>query len=951
MAGAPYQQRRGDNSHHAEQDDVACAIATSLASPKSNAPTAPERWFPRSEQDWRIYHQQKEIEDIAQDYSMVKNQSHWRRDRDSQSDASRQVQVNHASPRRDSGTSTSTEQDPQPPTTLELPEEDPPSPRQTIDDRIKEMMQGNPVDLPWIDDHDGDTWVFIDPAAQQPEQTDHMYQAYVERYRKPLMIESITLKSLQSSFFDKLFEASYQYRVVRRRKLKGKLPAQIKYVIDLTPPTEGDEAAWLMSELCCIDGLRNWSQAESRWQISNIMVGGRDDFTAPPANTGETPPVPEISPIRHRACIERALNAIRNIDPKLDSAVKVYTTFIVARFFDITRSPLTDYIVRWVRAPPNSLFIEAFPEVTLKMGDGLQCSELIRDSFAILVGQEALELLRRKPNLDRTVYGRKKNDIPESYKTRIEYASKNLQGRVSRVFEDLVDPDMKWMETLPEYKKLLLDDNSDLSPLLTETKMALKAFVRGAIYDVLYSDLIWAPNLWLGTSGGDCLYPRTSRHSFWNTIETTMRIMTTTFWQALKQSRASSFSKPPNTTNLSTWAKNGAGWGFSLSDASMEALVQLHGIVEIRHAYLRDLIWRCCDGQAPPFRDAVVSLKPLERQPQDLPDTAILPLPLPEITEPVGSMTSHSPNIFWASEGTPPGPRLAPAERGSPDMGAYLSGQESRSDQHTVASKPSGEDTVLMRLNLEILDYIESVCDKMTGPPDSDRTEPMSTDMTLTLVCLDQSEWKYLPLYAGGLDDGSGGVFNDDVPIADVGFSTAGPRIHTGTGSSTASNEFDFVGHQDLDSTHHTSTMTNDGFSDHMDRRRVYDGNSDLWDQIMRKKDTKASTMASRVETGAMAAPSTIGAESDDGFVLPIRTKASDAQPYTSMQETHVTNAQDSQNAAAIDQDDYESIFADSDDEDDNDDNDGEDDEDDDTATEKGDDEHITSEDEELVIV
>ncbi|KAL8933503.1 MAG: hypothetical protein Q9211_005745 [Gyalolechia sp. 1 TL-2023] len=932
-------------SNHLDDEDIACAIATSLASPKSNVHTALDRWIPKSKQDWKIYRQQKEIEDIARDYSFVESKCHRQIDKDPQGDRSRQGPANLASSTSDGGTSSPTEPDSQPPMTLDQTEGNPPSPRQTIDDRIKEMMQGNHVDLPRIDDYHGDTWVFIDPAAQQPEQTDQMYQAYVERYRKPLVVKSTVLKSLQSTFFDKLFETSYQSRTVRRRQLSGKLPAQIKYMIDLTPPTEGDEAAWLMSELCCIDGLRNWSQAESRWQLSKIMVGGRDDFTAPPANAGETTPVPELSLIRHRACIERVLNAIRNIDPKLDSAVKVYTTFVVARSFDVIRSPLTDYIVRWVRAPPNSLFIEVFPEVTLKMGDGLECSELIRDSFAILVGQEALELMRREPNPDRNIYGRKKNDVPESYKTRIESASRNLQGRVSRVFEDLVDPDMKWMETLPGFKKLLENDDVDMTPLLTETKMALKAFVRGAIYNVLYSDLTLAPNLWLGTSGGDSLYPRTSQRSFWNAIDTTERIMTTTFWQALKQSRASSSPKFPNATNLSTLANNGPGWAFSLNDASMEALVQLHGISEIRYAYLRDLIFRCCDGQAPLSRDAVVVLQPLERQPQDVPDTGVLPLP--EVTELPGFMSSRSPSLFWEWEGTPLGPHLAPTARRSSNMGAYLSGPETITNQHTAASTSGGEDTVLMRLHVEILDYIQSVCDKMISPPDADRTEPLVTDMTLTLVCLDQSEWKYLPLYAGGLDDGSGGVFNDDVPIADIGFSAAGPRMHTGTGSSTASSEFDFVEHHDLNSTHHTSAMMNDGFLDQMDRRQVYDGSTDLWDHIMTKQYSKDSTTGFCVETGTMTAPSTIGAKSEDGFVLPIRTKVSSVTPYTSVEKTHATNVQERRKASAMDQDDYGSIFLDSEDENDEDDND----EDDDTATKKGDEEYITSEDEDLVIV
>ncbi|KAI4179755.1 MAG: hypothetical protein L6R41_007650 [Letrouitia leprolyta] len=937
---------RADASDRAEQDDIACAIATSLTSlqlnAQRNASTVPEQWTPKSQLDLKVYRRQKEAEESVLVDPSWKNESLGQTDGNSQNEEPRQAQVVHVKSHPLSGTSTPTELDSHSPTTQNMTEDVPTSPRQTIDDRIEDMMQGNPVDLPWIDDHAGDTWVFIDPAAQQPEQTDRMYQAYVERYRRPLMMESTVLKSLQSPFFDKLFEPSYQYRIVRRRQLKGKLPTQIKYVIDLTPPTEGEEAAWLMSELCCIDGLRNWWQADSRWQVSKTMVGGQDDFTTPPANTGEARSVPEISPIRHRACIERVLNAIRNIDPYLDSAVKVYTTFIVACFFEISGTPLTDYIVRWVRAPPNSLFIEAFPEVTLKMGDGLRCSQLVRDSFAILVGEEALELRQRQPNKDYTIYGRKKNDVPESYKTRIEYASKNLQSRVSRIFEDLIEPDMKWMETLPEFKKLMSNEDANMTSVLTETKTALKAFVRGAIYGVLYSDLSWAPNRWLGAYGGDSLYPRISQQTFWNSRSIKERILTTTFWGALKQS-AFMLLESSNTTNLTSLAKRGAGWGFNLCDDSVNALVQRYGVIELPFAYLRILISRCCHGQATPDSDTAGSLQPLKQQAQDFSNVEGLPSrpESPEIS------TLPSPSQLWDSEGKHVGPLHATAEKVSQAMVADLGRQQTTSDHDNMVSKFSDEYLVLRRLNFEIVDYIQSICDMMAGPPDADGAEPMCTDMTLTLVCLDQSEWKYLPLFAGGLDDGSGGVFNDDVPPADVGFSTAGPHVHTGSGSSTASSDFDFVGLEDLDSTHHTSTMTNDGFSDQMDHRQVYDGNSDLWDQIMRQKNTEA---ASHMETATMVAPSTAGDESVDEFVLPVRSRGLDAESSDSLGNTHTLNAQDSESAPEIDQDNYESIFADSD-EDDNDTNDGEDDEDDDTATEKGDDDHITSEDDDLVIV
>ncbi|AEO66913.1 uncharacterized protein THITE_2045585 [Thermothielavioides terrestris NRRL 8126] len=48
------------------------------------------------------------------------------------------------------------------------------------------------------------------------------------------------------------------------------------------------------------------------------------------------------------------------------------------------------------------------------------------------------------------------------------------------------------------------------------------------------------------------------------------------------------------------------------------------------------------------------------------------------------------------------------------------------------------------------------------------------------LLSLDEHELNYLPIWADGLDDGSGGVFQDAIPEADMGPSEPGPGYHTG---------------------------------------------------------------------------------------------------------------------------------------------------------------------------
>lgn len=127
----------------------------------------------------------------------------------------------------------------------------------------------------------------------------------------------------------------------------------------------------------------------------------------------------------------------------------MWTTFAVAKYLGIIDSPVTDYIVRWLHAYPNSFFLEVCPETSLRIADGLESHDLARDTFAILVGEEALDSLVRARLLDsnhrRSVYGRRKEDLPEKIYSRIEYASKRFLERISTDFRDFAGKEMLWV--------------------------------------------------------------------------------------------------------------------------------------------------------------------------------------------------------------------------------------------------------------------------------------------------------------------------------------------------------------------------------------------------------------------------------------------------------------------------------------------------------------------------
>ena len=91
-------------------------------------------------------------------------------------------------------------------------------------------------------------------------------------------------------------------------------------------------------------------------------------------------------------------------------------------------------------------------------------------------------------------------------------------------------------------------------------------------------------------------------------------------------------------------------------------------------------------------------------------------------------------------------------------------------------------------------------------------------ELTDTLLCLTDAEYKFLPLWAGGDDDGSGGVVDTDLPPAIYGGpSGPGPSYHTGsTVGSRASSVVDWGTTEAA-----TSVRVENGESDHIDRRKV----------------------------------------------------------------------------------------------------------------------------------
>lgn len=327
------------------------------------------------------------------------------------------------------------------------------------------------------------------------------------------------------------------------------------------------DAVFLTTELCCSEGVRLWYQANDIWNVAKTLVKGAEEYSsvsptpvskrttskltewkAPirfkqswggsgakaTSSTMSTILPLEYCPVRHRSAIERVLSALQGKDPVLDSAPKVWTTFAVAKNLEITHSPLEDYIIRWLRAYPNSYFLEVLPEVSHQIADGLQNYDLARDSFAVLVGEEALDSLRRAQQpRESTTFGRKKEGLPEHIHTRIEYASKSFLERINSDFADFVVNGMQWVEELPEVRRLSTHTQPELQNTVHKLKDLLKDYVRGTIYKVLCADYETVPGPDLPNDRGRDLLPRVNRSAVWANMLPGERILSRTFWDAL----------------------------------------------------------------------------------------------------------------------------------------------------------------------------------------------------------------------------------------------------------------------------------------------------------------------------------------------------------------------------------------------------------------------------------
>ncbi|KAJ5265366.1 hypothetical protein N7524_006384 [Penicillium chrysogenum] len=662
--------------------------------------------------------------------------------------------------------------------------------------------------------HGADTLVFIDPSPETIQSKLPLSPQTV-----PHRIHSERLLATGSAYFTRLFSPRIQSRIQKRRGLTGKLPDGIQYVLDLTPPTLDEDAVIFLTELSCPMSIRTWASKWNMWSLPLSCVGGQDElesveqltqppttspepgtdtrvdhrhermksegssepqdqFSASQPNIVEQKVLPvEYSASRHREGIEHILHVLEGLNPRIDTPCKMWTLFALAKILDVATVPaISDHIISWFYELNNSRFIELHPDVAYRVACGIKSPYLCRDAFIEMVGDEALLYLIRttsfKPigSMESLVRSHISDVLDDTEVQRIEYASKSFGDYVVRCFLQLAGREMPWLAHITEFQKLTRHlqlytaDRGIVYPLV----VSLKEFIRDRIYGALIKErdtnrsFHVAPNL----ERSENPYHR------WGIDKgfVLQRLIGKSFWGALLS--LDLYQDATHKECHSSIAEIGNGSpAFDGETAAMIRHVSPGEVRQMSHVFNQTVRTRAQARQ----EDEALAVRHAGGH---FTTEMTINARKPQSGNKVNSTFNNGPFLNPIPAPTP-NPCLPPASPMPP-----------KTDISDVFNERTFKDEVSSFLSQYALGMLQH-----TGPP------TIRHGLTDILTCLTYNEFQYLPLWAGGNDDETGGVFTDlIIPATDVGgFSAPGPAVHNG---SVASNDsLSEIEHSDAKST------------------------------------------------------------------------------------------------------------------------------------------------------
>lgn len=678
------------------------------------------------------------------------------------------------------------------------------------------------AEMPKLQDDEGDTAVYIDPPPMS-ERTFN-YDRICRHFETPHVVSSQKLKNLQSPKIEALFAPTAQFRTKRRLANAGlnvRFDDRVKYFLDLRVPETDTEALVLLEGLTCSAGILAWARAQKLYNIPKKFICGQDNpdllqgwskapvtsqpksqnekgidskdkdrkdveepsqketkSSQPPEKVlnwgGEIPrppsvvegdnenrkdstaieekhdPKPDIvqtskvkaephlqeeyCPLRHRSAIERLLHAACGNSPHLDSAPKMWTYFAIAKYFECAHHPnISSEITVWLTEGSNSSFIQANPEVSYRIGMGIKSEHIVQTAFSILAAERALAIAQSPRALPHnriaSIHRTKVENLDDDEKNRVDHAANRFLHRITDLFHDLVDENMQWVESIPEYQRLLEYVSTTSNEFIARGDLlrTLKSHVRARIYHILCRPARITGRM----TDHECeqvtkFYPIPKNlPDVYEELRCSARILSRTFWLALYDEH---WEEPvrPDFDSRDITIPPGAT---ILPRMNCPSSSDVQNAIEIFNDTLRRAAPHpepFCHGHQAPEGEWQWSWEPYPDQTTDGQSDRFL---------------TYSPFDAYAFQ--------------------------------------SGVGLYLHRL-LEPVLYPAHIGQGGFRLP---------TFLIDTLLCLNEEEFKYLPLWAGGLDDGeTGAVFEEaDVPLLEAGGFAPGAGIHSAASAANSS--------------------------------------------------------------------------------------------------------------------------------------------------------------------
>ena len=635
----------------------------------------------------------------------------------------------------------------------------------------------------------GDTLVFIDtPIAHQSSPPQFNCLGF-RPASQVLHVHSEKLFALTNSKFPKMLQnETYQSRIKRRRQPPPPMMEGIKYLLDLTPSDEGEDVAYHLSELSLSPGIIKWPTTAKLMGVdgSSNLSNGHDDICScntpplPKNKNTETensmsedqrdgpdekdekdnkdekqdcvgPKVPQVATeslnvplmlqlrgphnqrlfdlvphlkipdycqVRHAHAIIRLLSMIEGQNVPINSAAMAWTMTGISKIFECPQV-VRDQVTSWIMA--DTRFVEALPEEALRIAFALELPQITRFAFRILVNEAALEKAGEststKVTESLTVFNRQKGNLDDELRNLIQHAASALLDRLAQSLDWLTNEQNITSSSPPELEKV------------TRIEPVLRRYLKPGRRDDFAGDALSQIDQLktLLQRKVDVAMKLPKGFNFWNILDSTYEEMN--MWRA-------------------TFADVDAFKGVKNVLAGLTQNQRL--ICPFTYHFLQD---RFSNGLGSTVRSNQLDEPMLDE---------------PTLVEP-----SVDRLIRWLQ------------------VSLQLLAKETPEFALDPVVEPLFEGFTnfgTRRLRLPLLDewnLYDELHERVKtwawletrGPQGGEITPLITCYMNLTLT---NNEMKYLPLWAGGRNDGTGGVFENELPPAEMGPNGPGPAYHTG---------------------------------------------------------------------------------------------------------------------------------------------------------------------------